>query len=436
MVNVRELSFNTLEDIWKNEAFSNLKINEVLSLHHLSNVDKGLYTELVYGTIKRKLTLDFYLKPFVQTRLKGWVRRLLWMSIYQYVYLDKIPTHAIIHEAVEIAKKRGGVQVGNTVNAILRQMTSKALPDISSIRDTHQRLSIQYSLPVWIVKHWQTHFGQETTQKIAKHMLEPVMQTVRVNQTRMTVEEAVRQLQLEKFDVKRDEDIDVCLHVSGQPIIQSQLFQDGLISIQDKSSMFVAELMNLQLGDTVLDSCSAPGGKACHMAEILNGQGQVLAQDIHDHKIKLIQHNIDKLQLKRITARQHDATQPIEGTFDKILVDAPCSGLGVLRHKPEIKYTMTPQKVDQLVQIQLEILENVSKNLKANGTLVYSTCTIEQMENENVIYTFLKQHPEFEFAPFIDPKTKEYVKTLQILPQDFNSDGFFITRIRRKGLIL
>lgn len=432
MTSVRELSFQTLEAVLKDGAYSNLKMNEVLQEHSLNAADRGLYTALIYGTLKRKLTLDFYLKPYVKTKIKGWVRRLLWMSLYQYIYMDKIPTHAIINEAVNIAKKRGGKQTGNTVNAILRQVTTQPLRDIERIKNKEERLSIRYSLPTWIVRHWLTHFGEETTEAIAAQMLLPAVQTVRVNRTKITVDDAISQLKQEGYRVEQDRDIAHCLIVEGHGVMQSQLFQQGKISIQDKSSMFVAEMMDLQPGHRVLDCCSAPGGKACHMAEILAGAGDIIATDIHDHKIGLIQHNIDKLGLSGIHARQHDATAPYEGQFDRILVDAPCSGLGVLRHKPEIRYTMTPETVDKLVQIQLQILENVAQNVKIGGELIYSTCTIEQMENENVIYTFLKAHPEFEFTTMRDPRTDAQVKTLQLLPQDYNADGFFITKIRRK----
>ncbi|WP_285583839.1 16S rRNA (cytosine(967)-C(5))-methyltransferase RsmB [Staphylococcus pseudintermedius] len=433
MVTVRELSLMTIEAVLKDGAYSNLKMNEMLQTYPLNPADRGLYTELVYGTIKRKLTLDYYLKPFVKTKIKGWVRRLLWMSLYQFLYLDKVLTHALINEAVNIAKKRGGAQTGNTVNAILRQMTSQPLPDITAIKKQPERLSIQYSIPTWIIKHWLTHFGADTTEAIAANLLLPGTQTVRVNRTQITVDEAIEQLRAEGFDVQSDIHIDVCLHVSGHGVMTSELFQKGLISIQDKSSMFVAEYMELQPGDAVLDSCSAPGGKACHMAEILNGQGTVLATDVHAHKIQLIDHNIRKLHLTGIRAMQHDATQPYDQQFDKVLLDAPCSGLGVLRHKPEIKYVITPQDVKGLVDLQLRIIDNVSKHLKAGGTMVYSTCTIEQLENDNVIYTFLKSHPDFEFDPIEDPRTHEPVKTLQLLPQDMHADGFFITRVRKKG---
>ncbi|MGO1999069.1 MAG: 16S rRNA (cytosine(967)-C(5))-methyltransferase RsmB [Staphylococcus saprophyticus] len=429
--NVRALAFETIQDIINDKAYSNIIINDVLSNNELNRADKGLYTELVYGTLKRKYTLDYLLKPFVQTKLKGWVRQLLWMSIYQYVYLDKIPEHAIINEAVEIAKYKGGPHNGNVVNGILRNIMRSNLPDFTEITDDKKRIAIEYSLPKWLVDHWTTHFGIEKTETIAQSFLDKVTTTVRVNLTRISVDDAIRRL-TDDYIVEQDREIETCLHISGKPIIESRMFKDGLISIQDKSSMFIGELMALKEGDQVLDACSAPGGKACHIAEILNGTGHVDATDIHEHKIDLIDFNIRKLRLSNISAFEHDATEKYDKVYDKILVDAPCSGLGVLRHKPEIKYEQSQHAIESLVEIQLEILNNVKYNVKPGGTMIYSTCTIEQMENENVVYTFLKENKDFEFDQFEHPITGEKVKTMQILPQDFNSDGFFITRIRRK----
>ncbi|MEB6289648.1 16S rRNA (cytosine(967)-C(5))-methyltransferase RsmB [Staphylococcus xylosus] len=430
--NVRLLAFETIQDIINDKAYSNIIINEVLSNNELNRADKSLFTELVYGTLKRKYTLDYLLKPFVQTKLKGWVRQLLWMSIYQYAYLDKIPEHAIIHEAVEIAKYKGGPHNGNVVNGILRNMMRSELPDFTEITDDKKRIAIEYSLPKWLVDHWVTHLGLEKTEEIAQSFLDKVSTTVRVNLTRITVDEAIRRLTDDDYIVELDKEIDTCLHISGKPIIESRLFKDGLVSIQDKSSMFVGEIMSLTEGDKVLDACSAPGGKACHIAEILNGTGHVDATDIHEHKIDLIDFNIKKLRLSNISAFEHDATEKYDKVYDKILVDAPCSGLGVLRHKPEIKYEQSQHSIQSLVEIQLEILNNVKDSVKPGGTIIYSTCTIEQMENENVIYTFLKANKDFEFDAFEHPITGEKVKTMQVLPQDFNSDGFFITRIKRK----
>ena len=429
---VRDLAFHTIQDILNDNAYSNLKINEVINQYNIATVDKALFTELVYGTIKRKMTLDFYLKPFVKTRIKGWVRQLLWMSLYQYVFLDKIPNHAIINEAVNIAKRRGGQHNGNIVNAILRHIFKSDLPTLETIKNEKQRMTIEYSIPRWIIEHWITHYGIETTHKIAKSFLVQSASTVRVNTSRTDVETISKELIQEGYHVDIDQLIPYCLHLTGKPVIESRAFKDGLISIQDKSSMLVGYLMDVQKDDTILDACSAPGGKACHMAELLASTGHVDATDIHKHKIGLIKENIKKLKLKNVSTFDHDATQPYSELYDKILVDAPCSGLGVLRHKPEIKYVQSKDSINDLVEIQLSILDNVKHNLKPGGSLIYSTCTIEQMENENVIYTFLKENKDFEFELMTHPVTGEKVKTLQILPQDFNSDGFFITKIKRK----
>lgn len=429
---VRELAFQTIQDIFNDYAYSNLRINEVINENEISDIDKSLYTELVYGTVKRKITLDFYLKPFIKIKIKGWVRQLLWMSLYQYIYLDKVPNHAIINEAVNIAKHRGGPHNGNVVNGILRTIFRSELPQIDSIRNDKQRMSVEYSMPKWIIEHWITHYGVETTREIATAFFTKTASTVRVNTSQSSVDKVVNALVEEGYQVEIDNIIPYCLHLKGKPIIESHAFNKGLISIQDKSSMFVGYLMGVEDNDIVLDACSAPGGKACHVAELLSPSGHVDATDVHKHKIGLIKENIKKLRLNNIKAYNHDATTPYKDMYDKILVDAPCSGLGVLRHKPEIKYVQTPQDIQDLVELQLRILDNVKDNLKPGGTLIYSTCTIEQLENDNVIYTFLKNNKDFEFEPMIHPITGEKVKTLQILPQDFNSDGFFITKVKRK----
>lgn len=431
-ISVRRHAFDTLQAIINDKAYSNIIINETLSNSEMNRADKNLYTEMVYGTLARKYTLDYFLKPFVQTKIKGWVRQLLWMSIYQYVYLNKVPEHAIINEAVEIAKYKGGPHNGNVVNGILRNMMRSELPQFDEISDAKKRIAIQYSLPKWLVDHWATHFGIDKTEEIAQSQLEKVKQTVRVNTTRISVEDAISRLEDDGFEVVQDQHIASCLHVGGQQIIESRMFKDGLVSIQDKSSMLVGEIVAPEKQDLILDACSAPGGKACHLAELMDNQGQIEATDIHEHKIDLINFNVKKLRLSNILSYTHDATEKYGKVYDKILVDAPCSGLGVLRHKPEIKYEQSKATIDSLVETQLAILDNVKANVKPGGTLIYSTCTIEQLENENVIYTFLKNNKDFEFELFVDPRTGEQVKTMQILPQDFNSDGFFITKIRRK----
>lgn len=430
--NVRYVALTILDDVLNGEAYSNLQLNEAIKNEAVAQKDIGLLTELVYGTLQRKITLEYLIEPFIQTKLKGWMKRLLIMSAYQFVYLDKVPNHAIINEAVNIAKARGDLHNSKAINAILRNFISSPLRSLDEIKHDDKRLSIEGSVPLWLTKHWITHFGYEKTKEMCLLSLTPPDTTVRVNTTRITVQEAVERLESNGYTVKMDKDIERCLHIKGEPIVNDRLFKDGLISIQDKSSMFVGEILNVKKGSTVLDTCSAPGGKTCHIAEMLDQTGQVDAFDIHPHKIDLIDFNVKKLRLNNVSTSVHDATKPFDKTYDYILVDAPCSGFGVMRRKPEIKYDKTTKDVEALWHLQVEILENASKSLAPGGELVYSTCTIEQMENENVVYSFLKANDDFEFAPFIDPRTNEETKTLQLLPQDYNSDGFFITKIKRK----
>lgn len=430
--NVRYVALTILDDVLNGEAYSNIQLNEAIKSEAVAQKDINLLTELVYGTLQRKITLEYLIEPYIKTKVKGWMKRLLILSAYQFVYLDRIPNHAIINEAVNVAKAYGDLHSSKVINAVLRNFMSAPLRTLDEIKHDDKKLSIEGSVPLWLVKHWITHFGYEKTKEMCMISLTPPETTVRVNTTRITVLEAVEKLKENGYIVKEDQDIHNCLHLTGEPIVNSRLFKDGLLSIQDKSSMFVAEILNAQRNSTVLDTCSAPGGKTCHIAEKMDNNGMIDAYDIHPHKIDLIDFNVKKLRLKNINTSIHDARVPFERDYDYILVDAPCSGFGVMRRKPEIKYDKTMKDVEALWQLQLQILQNASESLKPGGELVYSTCTIEQMENENVIYTFLKSNSDFEFSTFIDPRTNETVKTMQLLPQDYDSDGFFITKIRRK----
>ncbi|KAA1042744.1 16S rRNA (cytosine(967)-C(5))-methyltransferase RsmB [Macrococcus equipercicus] len=430
--NVRLTALNILDKVLTEGGYSNLLINEAIKSGDVEVQDRALLTEIVYGTLQHKLTLEFYLEPFIKTNIKGWMRRLLMMSVYQAVYLTKIPDHAIINEAVEITKRRGSVAGANAVNAILRNFQRTPLREFSEIKDELKRISVETSTPLWLVKHWKTHFGLEVTKKICDNLLERPDTSIRVNTTRLTVEAAVNRLEAEGYTVKQSTIVPECLFIEGPPIVQTRLFKDGLVSIQDASSMLVAHIMDPQPGETILDTCSAPGGKTCHMAERLNNTGHIDAFDIHEHKLELIDFNLRKLRLTNVEVGLHDARAPFDRQYDKVLVDAPCSGLGVAKRKPEIKYEKSQKDIDQLWPLQLDILANAAASVKPGGLLIYSTCTIEQMENENVVYSFIKQNKDFAIEPIV--LGDETHKTLQILPHDFNADGFFIAKLRRKDV--
>lgn len=429
---VRYIALEILDQVLTDGGYSNLLINEAIKEGYVEPVDRALLTELVYGTLQHKLTLEFYIEPFIKANIKGWMRRLLLMSVYQAVYLDKVPDHAIINEAVEITKQRGSMSGANTMNAILRNFQRSELRDFTEIKDDLKRLSVETSTPLWLIKHWNTHFGYEKTRAMAEEFLTYPDTTVRVNTTKITVEDAIQRLQDEGYTVEQSEIIPECLAIDGPPIVQNPLFKHGFLSVQDASSMLVANVLDPQEGETILDTCSAPGGKSCHIAEKMNRTGRVVSHDVYPHKIDLIKYNINRLSLRNIEPSVHDALEPFEGTYDRVLVDAPCSGFGVIKRKPEIKYEKTPKDIDTLWPMQLEILTNASKVVKPGGLLVYSTCTIEQMENHNVVYSFIKQNPDFEIEPITLPVLGEH-KLLQILPQDLKSDGFFIAKLRKKS---
>lgn len=427
--NVRFVALNILDQVLAEGGYSNLLINEAIKDDLVEEKDRALLTEIVYGTLQHKLTLEYYIEPFIKANLKGWMKRLLLMSVYQAVYLTKIPDHAIINEAVEITKKRGSFTGAKTINAILRNFQRQPLRSLDELKDEKKRLSIETSTPLWLVKHWTTHFGLETTRAICENMLERPETSVRVNTTRLTIKEAIERLENEGFTVKQSSVVPECLFIEGPPVVQTRLFKDGLVSVQDASSMLVAHIMNPEPNDEILDTCSAPGGKTCHMAEKLNHTGHIDAYDIHEHKLDLIRFNLRKLRLDNVSVDLHDARAPFEKQYDKVLVDAPCSGLGVAKRKPEIKYEKTPKNIEQLWPLQLDILRNAAEAVKPGGLLIYSTCTIEQMENDNVVYSFIKENKEFELESI---ELDETYKTLQILPHDFNADGFFIAKLRRK----
>ncbi|GGA97253.1 16S rRNA (cytosine(967)-C(5))-methyltransferase RsmB [Macrococcus hajekii] len=430
--NVRAVALDILDKVLAEGGYSNLLINEAIKQDKVEEKDRALLTELVYGTLQHKLTLEYYIEPFIKANLKGWMKRLLLMSVYQAIYLTKIPDHAIINEAVEITKRRGSVTGAKTMNAILRNFQRNDLRSLDDIKDDLKRLSIETSTPLWLVKHWKTHFGLEVTEKICRNLLERPDTSVRVNTTRLSVADAIERLTTEGYQVRQSDIVAECLFIEGPPIVQTRLFKDGLVSIQDASSMLVAHIMDPQPEDAILDTCSAPGGKTCHMAERLNQTGHIDAHDIHEHKLELIDFNLRKLRLTNVEISLHDARAPFEKLYDKVLVDAPCSGLGVAKRKPEIKYEKSPKDIDNLWPLQLDILKNAAEAVKPGGLMIYSTCTIEQMENENVVYSFIKENKDFEIEPI--ELGGETHKTLQILPHDFNADGFFIAKLRRKDV--
>ena len=427
----RNLSLAVLEDVFIHQAYSNIALNKHLKGSQLSVADKGLVTEIVYGTVARKLTLEWYLSHFIEDRdkLDNWLYILLLLSAYQLRYLDKVPNHAVVNEAVELAKlrKKGSEKL---VNAVLRRILREGWPDIDSIKRKNKRDSIAYSLPVWLVSKLKEEYGEERAQAIFDSLLVRNKASIRVT------------------DLSRKEEIKAVLEASDSPLAASglvkeqghfaghDLFSEGAITIQDESSQLVAPTLDLQGDEQVLDACAAPGGKTAHMASYLTS-GKVTALDLYDHKLDLIQENAERLGVaEQVQTQKLDARKVHEffekDSFDKILVDAPCSGIGLLRRKPDIKYNKETADFMSLQEIQLEILGSVCQTLRKGGIITYSTCTIVSEENFQVVEAFLESHPEFEQVK-LEHECKDILKDgcILITPELYGSDGFFISQFRK-----
>lgn len=426
----RALALAVLGEVLEQGAYSNIALHQALKDSSLSEKDKNLVTEIVYGTLMRKLTLEWYLSHVIEDRerLDTWVYHLLMMSLYQLLYLDKIPQHAIVHEAVELAKKGRGAD--RFVNAILRRLTEKPLPDINQIKRQNKRLSIQYSLPVWLVRKLIEEYGDDRAIKIFESLLVRNKASARVvypNDLEQLKKETGAQSSLLS---------DVGLVRSSGHFAGTTAFKEGRLTIQDESSQLVAPTFALQGHEEVLDACAAPGGKTTHIASYLT-TGKVTALDLYDHKLTLIEQNAkrlgvaDKVVTKRLDAREvYETFGP--DAFDCILVDAPCSGLGLLRRKPDIKYNKDLADFKSLQAIQLEILSNICQSLRKGGIITYSTCTIVGEENQQVVEAFLAQHPNFKQI-FLKHTRKDILQDGHILitPELYGSDGFFISQFQR-----
>lgn len=444
---LRNTMLDLLLRIEQGSGYSHLLINHEIESKKISGKDKALLTEVVYGTIQRKLTLDYYLSNFINVKKKQqpWVVMLLRMSIYQMTYLDKVPDHAIIHEAVEIAKKRGHKGVAPFINGVLRNVQRQGVPSLELIKDPVERLSVETSHPIWMVERWVDDYGFELTKEMCENNLTHNPLSVRIQLMKITRADAIDELTKDGFIVEESKLSPQGLIIKEGNILYSRLFKEGYLTIQDQGSMLVGEMLDVHAGMFVLDSCSAPGGKVTHLAEKMSDEGVIKAHDLHAKKVNLIKDKSKQLSLSIIEASQADARQLQdkydEVSFDRILVDAPCSGLGVLKGKPDIKYNKTEQDLDNLANIQLDILNSLANLLKVDGYLVYSTCTVNHLENEFVIQAFLDNNPNYEIdkaffdtLPDIIKNSQGITQTgLQLFPQTLQTDGFFLTRMIKKA---
>lgn len=444
----RETALKILYEINKSGAYSNIALNKKLEDVKLSNIDKAFITELVYGTLKWQLSIDYIIEKFSSVKIKKlspWILNILRLGVYQLLYMSKIPESAACNESVNLAKRYGHSASSRYVNAVLRNIARSKdkieYPDKN--KDLSAYLSVRYSHPEWMVKNWLKRFGESFTEELLKSNNETAPLTVRVNTLKTSREELRSQLEKDGFETRPAKYVENALIIDNpSSITKMEAFAKGLFQVQDESSMMVAQVLNPKPGDLVIDVCSAPGGKATHIAELMKNKGQVIARDVHEHKIKLIEEAALRLGIDIIKAEVYDAQKEdlkLTEKADCVLVDAPCTGFGIIRRKPDIKWTRMEKDLDEIVKLQENILDISSRYVKPGGVLVYSTCTIEPEENDELVKKFIQNNKQFELEDISEvlPSSvkKDTAKAgyIQLYPNIDGVDGFFISKLRKRS---
>ena len=431
-VNGREIILETLLSITRDGQYSHIALKNVLDTYqYLDKKERAFVTRVVDGTLERMIELDYIINQFSKVKvnkMKPVIRTIVRSSVYQLKYMDSVPDSAVCNEAVKLAAKKGFVNLKGFVNGVLRNI-SRGLSEVSfpsKEENVTEYISVKYSLPTWIIEQWRKSYDLETIEKMGEEFLKEKPTSIRCNLSKISREELKTSLEAEGVTVEVSEELPYALAISGYDFLgKLKSFQSGYFSVQDVSSMQVAHWADPQEGDNIIDVCAAPGGKSIHLAEMLKGTGNVQARDLTEYKVGLIQENIFRSGLTNIEAVQWDATILHEESKEKadiVIADLPCSGLGVLGKKTDLKYKMTETLQSNLVQLQREILSVVKLYVKPGGKLLYSTCTIHKAENEGNTAWFLKNHPEFRL-----------IKEKQMLPGVDGGDGFYIAMLVKES---
>ena len=408
----RSVAVKTLVNILTNKAYSNIAVSAALSVTNISGKDKALASALIYGVLDRKITIDYILSAYIKTpveKIKPVTLNALRIAVYQIMFMDKIPASAAVNETVNIVKSSKERYNASFVNGVLRSFLRepKEIPQGDDIKS----LSIRYSCPSSIIESFVSDYGTKTAINLLEESLEKPPVTLRVNTLKTNINTLIKELDGEGILSKVSDTENALEVLSGFDVANSSSYKKGLFHIEDLASQKVISLINPKENDRVLDICSAPGGKAFTMAQMMNNCGEIVACDLYEHRVNLIKSGADRLGIKSIKTVVADATKHNEnlGVFDVVLCDVPCSGLGVIRRKPEIKYKdITKTDFENLATIQENILSNASRYVKNGGILVYSTCTLKNAENKSQISAFLDKHGGFdveynnEFMPHID----------------------------------
>ncbi len=444
-INEREIVLEVLLEITEHGMYSHIVLRDVLNKYqYLEKKERSFITRVTEGTLEHMMEIDYILDQFSKVKVKKMkpvIRNIMRSAVYQMKYMDSVPVSAACNEAVKLAVRKGFGSLRGFVNGVLRNV-ARNLDQIEYPTEPLQRLSIQYSMPEWILNLWLKAYDSDIVEQMLQAFQRETPLTIRCNLRMVTPKQLKEHLEAEGVTVQVHPYLEYAFHISGFDYLGDlESFQNGEFSVQDISSMLVSELAAPKEGDYVIDVCAAPGGKSLHMAEKLNGSGHVEARDLTEYKVSLIQENIERTGLSNVEAVQQDALifdEASVGKADIVLADLPCSGLGVLAKKTDLKYKATKEGADSLAKLQREMLKNVQAYVKDEGKLVYSTCTINPAENMDNVHWFLNQYPEFELIDIHGLLCEELQKDvkengcIQLLPGVHQSDGFFLACMKKR----
>lgn len=441
----RDAAVRVVYKVLREGAYSNIALRQELDESALGRLDKALVTEVVNGTLRNLTRIDWVKSQFVKNKkMEPWIEDIIRCGIYQILFLDRVPDSAVCNESAELARKHGHEGTVKFVNGVLRNVSRSK--DNLVYPDKHKGitkyLSVFYSHPEWMVKKWVKDYGGEFTEELLKANNETPPFTIRCNRLKTSKDELVKILEEEGIECQEGSYNPEAIYIRGTSSIEDkESFRKGYYQVQDESSMLVAHITDPEPGAMILDMCSAPGGKTTHIGELMKNRGFIVARDVHQHKLKLVEDNCRRLGVDIVSTELYNATQLDENSlekFDRVLLDAPCSGLGVLRRKPDLRWKKEPDNFKELAMLQREMLQIASKYVKPGGALIYSTCTINKTENIMVVRDFLSQNTQFQLESLVGRIPEKLVCKsaqegyLELFPNTHGTDGFFIARIRKR----
>ncbi|MCU0532694.1 MAG: 16S rRNA (cytosine(967)-C(5))-methyltransferase [Hydrococcus sp. Prado102] len=446
MSNSRQLAFVALQNIYRRGAYTDIALDRVLRKTDLNNADRALVTELVYGIVRRQRSLDALIDRLGKKKASQQppdLRIVLHIGLYQLRYFDRIPASAAVDTSVELAKNNGFKTLAGVVNGLLRQyerFSAQGNDPLELPNDPIQRLGILYSFPDSIIKLWLEQFGQAQTEKLCEWFNRPPAIDLRVNSLKTTLDEVEAAFNKANIPVERVPHLPQALRLTqgGRAIQQLPGFKEGWWTVQDSSAQLTGHLLAPQSGETVIDACAAPGGKTTHIAELMGDNGKIWGCDRDASRLRKLQENIDRLQLKSIQLRTGDSRHfyDFKQIGDRVLLDAPCSGFGTLHKRPDIRWQQTLEKIGQLSHLQEELLTQTASWVKPGGILVYATCTLNPLENEKVVQAFLDRHSDWHIqAPESDSPAAFFECDpgwIRVLPNIHQMDGFFMVKLKKK----